>query len=110
MKVVASSTSSSSSSYYSPCYDSIESAQDGQGNGISLFVSRQPSESRRKHDLDKEQRVADGAGQHVRNPASAFVFFGALIEADIIVGLSRLEWMREAMYKPSERPLRRDRS
>lgn len=72
-----------------PGHKSVECSQDCQSNSACLFVSGQPSKSRREHDLHQKQRVADVAGQQVCDPASALLVFGELVETDIIASRIR---------------------
>jgi hypothetical protein len=67
-----------------PGHHGVKSSQNRQRLGVGLFVSRQSGKSRRKHDLEKEQSVADVAGQQICDPAATFLVLGALVETDII--------------------------
>ena len=56
---------------------------------MSVFVRRQARKSRGKDDLDQKHRVADVAGEEVGDPASTFLIFGALVEAEILAPNTR---------------------
>ena len=72
-----------------PSYHRVQRPKSSQCHSMSVFVRRKTGESRRKDDLDQKHRVADVAGEEVGDPASTFLVFGALVEAEILAPNTR---------------------
>jgi hypothetical protein len=61
---------------------------------VSVFVRRQARETGCKDDLHQKHRVADVANEEVSDPATTFLVFGALEEAEILAPNTRSDGRR----------------